>query len=414
MLDSGIIAAIVLSVVSAVLLFALLVLLQCLCGVRTGEHPDESGESVVYKPNHLFQHTANKSHIVVMELESSQKQQSNPQRPSSEANPLAALDAPEIRPTAINFETSSTSSYDSCRTGADSPKHAKENKSKRNASVSNDQYDLENPYLHPECGGEGLYDWGPGIASCARCKRRPIFNRGCRACDKRMCPPCFAAHREERINVLELSHVVLRSYGGVGSTAIDNDAWGLLAGDIQMYFSRRKGRDRDHAAEISSIMAKNTPDAGSPVTLTELVQLWLKFPVLIPVIVKTFRKNKDFGLVQERGMAVPECSLEAEMHDWGPGLTTCQMCATRTLNRGCRNCNKKLCEKCFNFHRQLAKLANEAMSGTHTHTLFFTTFLPKTSTNSHRKTPRIEGDQGNGAARIESAELCPEVHAGNS
>eukprot|EP00755_Sulcionema_specki_P015168 Sspe_Gene.58641::Locus_32172_Transcript_1_1_Confidence_1.000_Length_2348::g.58641::m.58641 len=56
--------------------------------------------------------------------------------------------------------------------------------------------DLEEP--KPSLKGSGsMHDWGPGLAACAVCGAKPILNRGCKTCDKRICEKCFADHSHQ-------------------------------------------------------------------------------------------------------------------------------------------------------------------------------------------------------------------------
>eukprot|EP01063_Lacrimia_lanifica_P008554 TRINITY_DN1562_c0_g1_i1.p1 TRINITY_DN1562_c0_g1~~TRINITY_DN1562_c0_g1_i1.p1 ORF type:complete len:800 (+),score=248.80 TRINITY_DN1562_c0_g1_i1:89-2488(+) len=47
-------------------------------------------------------------------------------------------------------------------------------------------------------GDEKMHDWGPGVAICAMCGSRPILNRGCRSCNKRICGKCFPLHQRHQ------------------------------------------------------------------------------------------------------------------------------------------------------------------------------------------------------------------------
>eukprot|EP01064_Diplonema_japonicum_P006225 TRINITY_DN1414_c0_g1_i1.p1 TRINITY_DN1414_c0_g1~~TRINITY_DN1414_c0_g1_i1.p1 ORF type:complete len:583 (+),score=69.23 TRINITY_DN1414_c0_g1_i1:50-1798(+) len=41
-----------------------------------------------------------------------------------------------------------------------------------------------------------------------------------------------------------------------------------------------------------------------------------------------------------------------KLHDYGPGISTCAVCgASPCWNRGCKRCNLRLCESCFNVHK---------------------------------------------------------------
>eukprot|EP01062_Namystynia_karyoxenos_P043257 TRINITY_DN3167_c0_g1_i2.p1 TRINITY_DN3167_c0_g1~~TRINITY_DN3167_c0_g1_i2.p1 ORF type:complete len:606 (+),score=147.62 TRINITY_DN3167_c0_g1_i2:88-1818(+) len=45
------------------------------------------------------------------------------------------------------------------------------------------------------CQDAEYVDWGPGVKRCFTCGARPIFNRGCSMCSRRMCEICFRWHR---------------------------------------------------------------------------------------------------------------------------------------------------------------------------------------------------------------------------
>eukprot|EP01059_Diplonema_ambulator_P011780 TRINITY_DN2181_c0_g2_i1.p1 TRINITY_DN2181_c0_g2~~TRINITY_DN2181_c0_g2_i1.p1 ORF type:complete len:606 (+),score=173.33 TRINITY_DN2181_c0_g2_i1:50-1867(+) len=199
--------------------------------------------------------------------------------------------------------------------------------------------------MYPECANEVFYDWGPGIASCSICTSRPILNRGCKMCGKRMCNACFLAHKEEKLSIFEIALFAIRIYGSPGSIGLTPEQYQTLLSDLGI-------QGGDPGSDPSSV------DRDGIIAFLQTK------PHLVPVLNRILKQHAiNLASFKQRGMGTPECAEEKGWHDWGPGIAICAMCSNRSLNRGCRRCGKRLCEKCFMLHMQMAKLAAAAMSG---------------------------------------------------
>eukprot|EP01064_Diplonema_japonicum_P023635 TRINITY_DN34052_c0_g1_i1.p1 TRINITY_DN34052_c0_g1~~TRINITY_DN34052_c0_g1_i1.p1 ORF type:complete len:605 (+),score=148.45 TRINITY_DN34052_c0_g1_i1:34-1848(+) len=197
--------------------------------------------------------------------------------------------------------------------------------------------------LYPECVNEVFYDWGPGLSSCAQCNSRPILNRGCKMCGKRMCHTCFDAHKEERLSLLNVSQLTIQVYSTTGTAPLTPEEHSRLLHDLEL----------------------PADSAGETIGRDGIITLLQAKPQVVPTLNALLKQQpRDISSSMNKGMALPECADERGLHDWGPGLTICALCSRRgILNRGCRKCGKRLCEKCFMMHMQMAKLAGAAMRG---------------------------------------------------
>ena len=206
-------------------------------------------------------------------------------------------------------------------------------------------------FQYPECHANtsGHYDWGLGVASCSQCHKAPILNRGCKTCNKRMCMPCFDAHKNKKLNAKEISQVILQLFATKGSVQLAREQWSAFCTCVKAPQQFEDGVKTEfiEADQIISLLDQHPIFAVNSNT----------------VLNRIINQKKNRYQPPEKTMAMPACADE-KMHDWGPGLASCYLCGSKTLNRGCRNCNKKLCLDCFKLHMQMAKLAGEALNGT--------------------------------------------------
>ena len=219
----------------------------------------------------------------------------------------------------------------SCRSFSD-VHHTLDNFIMSSQNTTEQQLDVSDSYAFPECGKQQLKDWGPGLAICTECSARPIWNRGCGVCDKRMCQKCFDSHISLKVSVLELSKQTILRYGSLGGTLKYSD-WIKVLTDLNL--------------PLQSEVSFNSSTQQEGLSVDDLARLLCVLPdETTTALSKIIRPTAQCGSAEV-----------AEFHDWGPGLATCSVCSSKPiLNRGCRACLKKMCQKCFNQHIHLSQL----------------------------------------------------------
>ena len=359
MITSGALAAIVVSVVAAVLLFVLLILLQKMCGRARGTQPYDPKKHVVYKPTYYFKAPGREA---VSAVDVCRRQGAcvgvDVRKPSVRALSLAGADNDEDKSDLASCVSDTVPALFSPRE-ASVAVGGSLRRGHRGAQDTLD-YDAGHPHIHLQCVPDPMHDYGPGLASCYKCHRKPILNRGCKRCNKFFCPPCFAAHKEERVSLLELSEVTMVFYTEGSEAAAASSRPSVLSAGVS---DRELGAEQWQKLMRDLSVEGDAKIANAVVNRARLAMFLALSPQYTEELIGLLRKEqcREFGLIEERGMAVPECGLETAMHERGTGLTTCVFCHTKTPNRGCRNCGMKLCERCFVFHCKMAKLADAAM-----------------------------------------------------
>ncbi|KAJ9468731.1 putative aspartate aminotransferase [Diplonema papillatum] len=205
----------------------------------------------------------------------------------------------------------------------------------------------------PECGDAGakLHDWGPGLKACESCGARPIWNRGCRQCKRRMCPTCFEAHKKLRLSTLHLAQAAVAKFSAnPASDRLLHREWNSLLSVLGIPAQS----EQDFAA--SCVAHGDDPDLVG-ITLPHLVVL-LEFiaPDSAEALARILpTRGVPTALAFGSQVAEESCALQSKPHDFGPGLSHCASCDARPIfNRGCRACLKRLCPSCFASHAEHA------------------------------------------------------------
>eukprot|EP01064_Diplonema_japonicum_P035148 TRINITY_DN7531_c0_g1_i1.p1 TRINITY_DN7531_c0_g1~~TRINITY_DN7531_c0_g1_i1.p1 ORF type:complete len:595 (+),score=83.81 TRINITY_DN7531_c0_g1_i1:62-1786(+) len=195
----------------------------------------------------------------------------------------------------------------------------------------------------PSCSAQTMHDWGPGVKSCASCGARPIFNRGCLVCEKRMCMTCFDSHKSLLVTTVELAKMALKKYDVSKTDGLSFTEWNALLHDLDMPEQTRE--------EFNvSCDARGSDPENVGITLDHLVVL---SAFLEPGSLE--RLTRNMPLPSFTPASGPKCAVRVT-HDWGPGLASCAICNTLPiLNRGCGVCMVKMCGDCFESHVEKAE-----------------------------------------------------------
>ena len=217
-----------------------------------------------------------------------------------------------------------------------------------------DEVDEQGGFLaFPTCAGTAMTEFGRGIKSCQSCGARPMRNRGCGQCDKVMCTTCFEAHKELRTSTLLLAKAAIRKYDrstGQRRGSLVYAEWSELLRDL--------GVPQQTEDEFTaSCLARGADPRATGITFEHLV-----------VLVTFLSSNASEALarlVPPADVAPARlCQFETHLHDWGPGLASCAVCAScPILNRGCRICSKRMCQRCFAEHAAAGAL--DSLSAAH-------------------------------------------------
>ncbi|KAJ9457906.1 putative aspartate aminotransferase [Diplonema papillatum] len=211
--------------------------------------------------------------------------------------------------------------------------------------VDTKQFHSASP-AYPQCAKSVMHDWGPGLKSCASCGARPIWNRGCLACNQRMCATCFEAHKNMKVTTLQLAKAAISKYDNAGRGSLIFDEFNLLLRDLRI--PQQTEDEFDATCE-----ARGSDPKELGISLEHLV-------VLVSFL--TPNCTEALATVAQQTKADrtpgPMCSIAGvKLHDFGPGLATCGSCGARPiLNRGCPGCLMRLCPKCYPRHAQVGKL----------------------------------------------------------
>ena len=241
--------------------------------------------------------------------------------------------SPRVHDPEFDFPDENRSVYScrSCLTGLDA-------KGERYWEQDKEEAERGSFLAFPSCANASLHDWGLGLKACHSCGARPILNRGCLHCEKPMCATCFEAHKELKTSTLILAKAAIRKYDKSNRGSLSVTDWNELLRDLGV-------QPQTEEEFNASCSARGADPQTVGITFQHLI-----------VLVSFLAPNTSEALAR----LVPQytvgsemlCLTQQKMHDWGPGIAKCGLCNVMPiLNRGCRACNKRMCQKCWEKHR---------------------------------------------------------------
>eukprot|EP01061_Rhynchopus_euleeides_P047207 TRINITY_DN935_c0_g1_i1.p1 TRINITY_DN935_c0_g1~~TRINITY_DN935_c0_g1_i1.p1 ORF type:complete len:638 (+),score=181.87 TRINITY_DN935_c0_g1_i1:246-2159(+) len=191
----------------------------------------------------------------------------------------------------------------------------------------------------PSCTQSTLHDWGLGVKACWSCGARPIRNRGCLHCNKPMCMTCFEAHKTLKTSTLILAKAAITKYDKAHRGSLLLSEWNELLGDLGV-------PPQSEEEFVTSCKVRGSDPKTVGITKDHLVVL---VTFLTPNTSQALARLVPQSEVGSEGL----CQQQERIHDWGPGLTSCSGCKSMPIfNRGCRICNRRMCQKCWEKHRR--------------------------------------------------------------